>query len=360
MSEFEFINLREPGAQLTDIGEFSVIGVDTEFMRERTFFAQLCLVQISTAERIYCVDPLQGDDLSQAWQVLMDRQWVLHSGRQDMEVLYHATGRFPDSVFDTQVAAGMLGHAPQIGYANLVTELFDVNLEKSHTRSDWSKRPLPQSALVYAADDVAYLLPAQDQLSEALDKLNRLDWAHEDSADLLDKSLYENLPELAINRVKGARNLRGTARTTAIGLASWREQEAVRRDRPRQWILRDSVLLEIAARQPDSQVGLTKIDGLAEKTARRAGAELLGIIAQAKNDQSDYEPPTRPDEAEKAMLKKAQSIVVGLAAELGIAAEILAPKKELSAAISGDRSSRVFNGWRAGVVGNELRALLDS
>jgi len=160
--------------------------------------------------------------------------------------------------------------------------------------------------------------------------------------------------------VKGAKNLRGTARAAAIRLASWREQEAVRRDRPRQWIFRDPVLLEIATRQPDSQISLKNIEGLAEKTAKRAGAELLDIVAQAKKDQSDYEPPTRPDEAEKVMLKKAQSIVGSLAAELGIAAELLAPKKELSAALSGARNSRVFRGWRAGLIGNELRRLFDS
>lgn len=359
MSDFEFVDLRESSAQLATIDRSEVIGVDTEFMRERTFFAQLCLVQVSTPERIYCIDPLQSDDLSHTWQILMARPWVLHSGRQDMEVVYHATQRFPVSVFDTQIAAGLLGHPPQIGYANLVAALFDVRLEKSHTRSDWSRRPLPQSALEYAAEDVAYLLPAQDRLSEALDKLDRLQWAREDSADLLDRSLYENVPQLSINRVKGAKNLRGNARATAIRLASWREQEALRRDRPRQWILRDAVLLDIATSQPDTQTRLAGINGLAEKTVKRAGAELLDIIARAKNDANDYQPPSRPDELEKAMLKKAQATVAGLSAELGIAAELLAPRKELSSALAGDKESRVFRGWRGELVGDELREIFD-
>ena len=359
MSEFEFVELREDSAQVDVISNADVVGVDTEFMRERTFFAQLCLVQVATRDQIYCIDPLQDGDLSPVWQILMARPWVLHSGRQDMEVLYHATRQFPASVFDTQIAAGLLGHAPQIGYANLVAELFDVRLEKSHTRSDWSRRPLPQSALEYAAEDVAYLLPAQDLLAEALDKLNRLEWAREDSTDLLDESLYENSPALAVNRLKGARNLHGAARAAAVRLASWREEEALRRDRPRQWILRDPVLLEIALKQPETQQRLERLDGIAEKTAKRVGPELLDIVALSKNDDSSYNPPPRPDERQKAMLRSAQAIVAACAKELGIAAELLAPKKELSAALEGEKNSRVFRGWRGNLLGNELRAVFD-
>jgi ribonuclease D len=357
MSEFEFVELCEESTQLAAISDADVVGVDTEFMREKTFFAQLCLVQVATPDQIFCVDPLLDEDLSVAWRVLMARPWVLHSGRQDMEVLYHATRRFPASVFDTQIAAGLLGHAPQIGYANLVAELFDVRLEKSHTRSDWSKRPLPHSALEYAAEDVAYLLPAQNRLAEALDKLNRLEWAEQDSASLLDESLYQNSPERAIDRVKGARNLRGVARAAAAGLASWRELEAVRRDRPRQWILRDPVLLEIASAQPATQDELAGLAGLSEKTARRAGVELLEIVSGAKNDIGDYQPPPRPDERQKTILKKAQAIVASCAAELGISTELLAPKKELSNALFSEKKSRVFRGWRGELVGDELHAL---
>jgi ribonuclease D len=204
------------------------------------------------------------------------------------------------------------------------------------------------------------LLPAQDQLAEALDKLKRLEWARQDSADLLDVSLYENSPALAINRLKGARNLQGAARAAAVRLASWREEEALRRDRPRQWILRDPVLLQIAITQPETQQGLERIDGIAEKTAKRVGAELLEILDRSKNDDSDYRPPPRPDERQKTMLKKAQTIVAASSEELGIAAELLAPKKELSAALEGEKNSRVFRGWREDLLGNELRAVFES
>ena len=184
----------------TSLSSQSRVGIDTEFMRERTCFSQLCLVQVSIGDDIYCIDPLgespDDSDTSAAsfWQTLMQVPWVLHSGRQDIEVVSQSARRFPESVFDTQVAAALLGYAPQMGYAGLVAELFDVQLAKSHTRADWSRRPLSDAVLQYAAEDVLYLLPAYEMLKERLQKLGRLSWAEDDSADLLQPSLYDTSP----------------------------------------------------------------------------------------------------------------------------------------------------------------------
>ena len=232
------------------VGAEPLIGVDTEFMREKTFFAELCLLQISTRDRIFCADPLGADGdgapADDLWQAIMHSEWVLHSGRQDFEVIYQAAGRLPDNVFDTQVAAALLGFQPQIGYAGLVKELFDIELAKTHTRADWSKRPIADALLNYAAEDVQFLLPARDALIERLERSGRLDWALQDSRDLLDVALYQTDPGAAIQRLKGARNLRGRARAAAAALAAWREQQAIRSNRPRQWIIRDSVLVDLA------------------------------------------------------------------------------------------------------------------
>jgi ribonuclease D len=220
------------------------VGVDTEFMRERTYFSQLCLVQVSSGSDIFCVDPLgnspenSGATADAFWQSLMQIPWVLHSGRQDIEVVSQSALKFPVSVFDTQIAAALLGYAPQMGYAGLVDELFDVQLAKSHTRADWSRRPLSDAVLEYAAEDVLYLIPAYELLKERLEKLGRLSWAEDDSADLLQPSLYDTNPDLAVARLKGARNLAGSARNAAVRLAAWREREALRSNRPRQWILK--------------------------------------------------------------------------------------------------------------------------
>jgi ribonuclease D len=364
--DFTYVDLGDAAVALPDISEQPVIGLDTEFMREKTFFAELCLVQISTPEHIYCADPLVDQDrgverdLATFWQILMDRCWVVHSGRQDMEVLFAASGHMPAAIFDTQVAAALLGHPPQIGYANLVTELFDVTLAKSHTRADWSIRPLSQSVIEYAAEDVEYLLPMYELMSEELAQLGRLEWAQQDSADLLNPDLYRSDPDSSVQRLKGARNMRGIARAAAVKLATWREQEALRRNRPRQWILRDTVLLELAVSRPKSSQELEHIAGLPPRTAQRSGDTFLRLLGEAEQDTSSYEPPARPDERQKAQLKAAQKLLAARAAELKLAPEILAPKKELSAAIHGDYNSRVFNGWRKQIVGEELQALFAS
>jgi len=365
MSDYRFVDLRFDQSLATLASARERIGVDTEFMRERTFFAQLCLIQVSTGSEIFCADPLNLDgadrEITDAfWKELMMPQWILHSGRQDIEVIFQTTRQMPREIFDTQVAAALLGYQPQIGYANLVTDLFDVELAKSHTRADWSKRPLSESVLRYASEDVEYLLPACEILTERLDKIGRLEWALEDSASLLDTNLYEPDLSLAIERLKGARNLRGRGRAAAAALAAWREREAIRSDKPRQWIMRDQTLIDIAMGQPKSHNDLAKIDGLAESTIRRAGDRLLAIIADATHDETGYQPPARPDESQKSVLKKMQQVVAARAADLGISAEIVAPKKELSAAMLGNTDTRVFSGWRLDVAGTDLLKLLES
>ena len=351
---FSLVDLKNDGALIGELKSAERIGLDTEFMREKTFFAELCLLQLSVENRIYCADPVGADNLAAFWTALMGCEWVLHSGRQDVEVIFQSAELMPQRLFDTQVAAALLGYMPQIGYANLVLELFDVELAKSHTRADWSQRPLPEAVLRYAAEDVEYLLPAYEILSERLDKLGRRSWAVEDSMNLLDPGLYSSTPIAAIERLKGARNLRGEERAVASGLAEWREKEALRRNRPRQWILRDAVIVEIAQARPESQRALQTIPGLPDKTAARAGDDLLAVVASAAHQKVDYQPPSRPDEQQKSILKKAQKMVADCAAGLGISAEIVAPKKELSAAVAGNRESRIFRGWRREVIGNRL------
>ncbi len=365
MTDFDLVDLADDSSLATLVAAEERIGVDTEFMREKTFFAELCLIQVAAGKQIVCADPIplaeaavtQKDVL---WQALTKPTWVLHSGRQDIEVVYQTSGKMPSALFDTQIAAAILGFKPQIGYAGLVSELFGIELAKSHTRADWSRRPLADSVLNYAAEDVKYLLPACDELTERLQKLGRYEWVIEDSTDLLDIALYEPAPEIAIERLKGARNLRGRERAAAVELAGWREREALRTNRPRQWIMRDSVLLDIAVAQPVTLGELENIRDLAESTIRRAGNKLLEIVATATHDKSNYKPPARPGEREKALLKKLQQRVSAAAEALGIATEIVAPKKELSAAIRGEENSRVFRGWRREIVGDALTEVLSS
>ena len=363
MTDFTIVDPGDDPSLTERLSDSIEIALDTEFIREKTFFSRLCLIQFSFGDDIICADPLNlpATDPAQAerfWRSLVSTEWVLHSGRQDIEVLYQTSGLMPQQIFDTQIAAALLGYQPQIGYAAMVAEFFDVNLEKSHTRADWSRRPLPEAFMKYATDDVLYLLPARDQLMERLAALGRVEWAREDSADLLRPALYEIDAEQAIQRLKGAGRLSGARRSAAKALATWRENRALRSNRPRQWIMRDPVLLEIATIQPETTAELQQISGLGQRTVERAGNELLKIIADAGNEADDYVPPSRPDEKQKKLLKEMQRRVTACADKLGIATEIVAPKKELSNAMLGVTDGRVFTGWRKSVIGEELLGLL--
>ncbi len=357
MPDYLFVD--HPNDVSAKITGHATLGVDTEFMREKTYFAQLCLVQIATPDDIYCVDPLVDIEQADFWKQLLANSWVVHSARQDIEVVYQTAGAMPSDIFDTQVAAGLLGMPAQVGYAGLVKELFDVEMAKSHTRADWTRRPLPDAYLLYAAEDVEYLLPAADILSEQLDKKGRLDWARQDSRLLLDTALYDISGDQTIDRLKGARNFRGAKRSAAVRLAAWREGEAIRRNRPRQWIIRDSVLVDIAYHLPRSAEQLADIDGIPPKVISRVGKQLVDAVGASIGDENDYKPPRPPDETQKALLKEMQAQVTDCAKHLDIAAETVASKRELSAVInSGGRDSRVFTGWRRELIGEQLLNLL--
>jgi len=357
MPQFHFVD--EPNQLVDELRNLGRLAIDTEFMREQTFFAQLCLTQIASGDAIWCVDPLAGHGQEAFWKELLSHDWVLHSARQDIEVIYQTAGAMPVAIFDTQVAAALLGMPPQLGYAGLVKELFDVDIHKVHTRADWSRRPLRQEFLEYAAEDVEYLLPACETLTERLEEKGRLEWALEDSAWLLDPALYETDASQAVDRLKGARNFRGRRRAAATRLAGWREAEAIKRDRPRQWIMRDNVLLDIAWNLPQGERELANIKGVPPKLVKRVGQEILDAVLKSAQDDREYQPPSRPDESQKALLKEMQARVADCAGKLDLAAETVASKRELSAIIiGGSRDSRLFTGWRGDLIGRELAGLL--
>ena len=234
-----------------------------------------------------------------------------------------------------------------------------MELPKTHTRANWAARPLPEKFLDYAAEDVEYLLPAYEILAQRLEQKGRLGWAESDSLLLLDPVLYDIDPDKAISRLKGARNLRGRRRAVAHRLAAWRESEALTRNRPRQWILRDSVIVDIAQHMPSTLQDLARIDDMPDKLVKRAGQQVLAAIAGAANDANDYRPPRAPDEEQKSLLKDMQQLVAECARDLDIAAETIASKKELAAVIvGGNRDSRVFGGWRRELIGEQLASLM--
>lgn len=336
-----------------------VLALDTEFMRERTYYARLCLLQLASHAHIALVDPLAINDLTPVAALLLDRSRtkILHAARQDLEVLLPLLGGVAAPVFDTQIAAALLGHPAQIGYGELVARITGVTLAKGHARTDWAHRPLSAEQLRYAADDVRHLESLREELGARLDARGRLPWLLEDCRALENASLYTTEPALAWQRFKGVERMTPPERVVLRALATWRESRAMRRNLPRGWILTDETLREAARQRPATLAGLAALPGMAPGTAQRSGNELLELIAAARP--SDDEPQAVPAEErltpqESAQLKRLQDRLRALGAELEIQPEVLATRRELTAALRGERRLPMLTGWRREVVGLPL------
>ena len=268
------------------IAEFSSapwLAMDTEFYRERTYKPQLCLIQFATPDRVAMVDPRALESLEPLLDLLYnaDLTKVLHSARQDLELFYWMRGNVPVNLFDTQLAAPHLGYAKQIGYANLVREMLEVDLPKAYTRTDWKKRPLSQDQLQYAADDVIYLAQLYPIMRGRLEKEEKLAGLERECGALSCPEVYEPPAEEMWKKIKGSAKLKAGPRGILQALAAWREVTARESDIPRGWLLKDGVLMALARQAPAKMDDLHRIKGLAPRTMKRRGKVLLRIIAES-------------------------------------------------------------------------------
>lgn len=340
------------------------IALDTEFIRERTYYPQLCLVQVANEEQVACIDPLALTDLSPLLEILYDPTItkVLHAAHQDLEIFFNLRGALPCPVFDTQLAANLLGQGEQVGYAALVKALLGVELDKSQTRTDWSRRPLDSAQLSYAADDVSYLREVYHLQRAELESRNRLAWLTDDFRELCNPARYQVHSQEAWQRIKGNQQLRGAQLAVLRALAAWREEQASTRNRPRKWILGDEVLLELARHSPPNGEALQRIRGLEPATLRRHGQALLELITAARHQPRDRWPrlpPRRPLSPEQEALVDVMMAVVRLrGAQKGISPQILASRKDLERLLTNDQDVPLLRGWRAAVAGHEVQALL--
>ena len=338
------------------------LALDTEFLREKTYYAQLCLLQISNGEILACIDTLAVDDLTPLLDIIYDANIikVLHSAFQDLEILFNLRQSTPKPVFDTQIAAAMLGQGYQISYAALVKELLDVELDKSHSRTDWSRRPLSDAQLEYAANDVLFLGDIYLKLRDSLMDCGRLDWLEEDDSLLTDEKQYVIDFDNIWLRVKGKERLNHQQLAVLRALASWREQRAIKIDRPRRWVMKDDVLVALAQLQGDS---LPDDLELSDKFIHQYGEELVSLIQQAarlpESEWPEFNIRPRPDKTEKHIIKTLSQFVDKTAAELNMESAILTTRRELAALYHGTRKLPVLHGWRATVIGNSLLALLE-
>jgi ribonuclease D len=348
-----------------DLSRAPWFAIDTEFLREKTYYPKLCLVQVATPDLVACIDPLVLDDLTPLLDVLYDEgiTKVMHAARQDMEIFYHLRGDVPAPVFDTQIAALLLGLPEQVGYGGLVQELLGVRLHKLHSRTDWSRRPLDAAQIHYAADDVIYLAQAYRLILDRLTETGRLDWLADDFRALSDPALYAAHPENAWLRIKGANKLGGEALSVLQALAGWREAKAQTVDRPRGWLLRDDVLIDIARHRPDNPDALGRIRGLHENTVKKYGTELLALVREAAGRKPAPFPRRklrqRLTPVQDAAVDVMQALVRLVGEENRINPAVLANRNQLEQLLLGNRDVPVLQGWRKQLAGERLQRFLD-
>lgn len=338
--------------------------IDTEFMREKSYYPQLCLIQIATPDGAVCIDPFGIDDLGPLLELLYDPAIlkVFHAARQDLEIFHIMRGTPPAPAFDTQLAATLLGHGDQVGYGALVKETLGVELEKAHSRADWSLRPLTPEQLEYAADDVRYLVQVYQKQRAALEQNGRLPWLAEDFAALSDPHTYENPPQEAWRRIKGVNFLKGVQLAVLQQIAAWREQQAQDSDRPRRWVLKDEVMFDMAKLMPDSLDKLGRIRGLEKGTVERNGKHLLELIQQGrkmpKDDWPQLETAIRLAPGQEAMVDAMMALVRLRAQQHQVSVPTLAPRREVERLLGDDSEAALRHGWRAQLVGQDLERLL--
>jgi ribonuclease D len=345
------------------------VTVDTEFMRESTYYPELCLIQIADTEEAAAIDPMApGLDLSPLLTLLTDNEDVLkvfHAGGQDIEIIYNLTGKTPHPLFDTQVAAMALGQGEQIGYSNLVDSWLGISVDKGARFTDWARRPLDARQIEYAIGDVTHLSAIFPRMLERLKKTGRGAWLDQEMERLADPANYANDPDMAWKRVRVAsRKADVLGRLKAI--ARWRELEAQAKDLPRGRIVKDETIADLAGHPPRKQADLAKVRGLSQTWASNdIGARLIAAIEGAR-PLSDDELPPRDDR--KPGLGREGALVADLlklllkirARDIDVAPRLLARGEELEALAAGQRKGlQILEGWRYDQFGHDALELVE-
>ena len=343
--------------------------VDTEFMRENTYWPILCLIQISDGKEAAAIDPLAKDiDLGPLMKLMVENENVLkifHAGGQDVEIIHNMTGKTPSPIFDTQIAAMALSPSEQIGYANLVDSWLGITLDKGARFTDWSRRPLNARQIEYAIGDVTHLATIFPKMLEKLRETGRGEWINVEMEKLADPSNYVNDPETAWQRVKSqGRNAEMLGRLKA--LAAWREREAQGKDLPRGRIMRDETLADIAGNPPKDQERLAHVRGLSNGWKNNdIGERMMSALTAAK----PLPKSEMPDKgARRPKSGKENGLVTDLlklllkirSAELSVASKLLAKSNDLERIVAGERDDvALLQGWRYDLFGHDAIELIE-
>ncbi len=345
------------------LGQAEFITIDTEFMRERTYYPQLCLIQVSDPEgNAVAIDPQACDyDWTPLFDLLFERDVlkVFHAGRQDLEIFYNMAGKIVRPFFDTQIAAMVCGFGESVGYENLVRKITGQQVDKSVQFTDWSRRPLTNKQLGYALNDVIFLIDVYKKISETLEDTQRTAWLKQEEAVLLDPHTYEIPPENAWTKIK-IRSDKPKVLSVLRELAAWREQEARERDVPRAWIMRDETLADIAVHMPQSVGELAHARGMQDEMAHgKVGKKLLAAVKRGMEIPGDQRPeprkkkPPLPPELTPVVEMLRMLLKINCAGN-EVAPKLVASQDDLEALAQNDEADiPALRGWRYELFGRE-------
>ena len=339
------------------------ICVDTEFLRERTFFPQLCLVQLGIPKKgtidTYAVDPLGKLDLKLLFEILTsDKLLIFHSGKQDLEIIYNLTGKLPSNVFDTQIAAMVCGFGEQVSYQELVREFCGTEIDKSQRYTDWSKRPLSERQIEYALADVKHLPEIHRLLSKSIDTDERKIWLQEEDSRLVDPENYKDNPEDAWERIKH-RDKKNSHLGVLQQVAKWRDDKARESDKPRRWVMKDESLIEIALRKPQTVDDLKNIRNIGSLN-KGFVTEIIKAVKTGLDMPKDQIPrlKKRPQKTpDSGVLDLLKLLFKAKCAEAGVAPKLMGTSEEIEKLALGD-GAHFKTGWRYDIFGQYAEKLL--
>ncbi len=342
-----------------------VLAIDTEFLREKTYYARLCLLQMATEHEVAIIDPFTIKDLKAITPLLENEKIVklFHAGSQDIEILFRETGVLPRPVFDTQIAATLLGYTQQIGYAPLVSSECNVQLRKMESFTDWSRRPLSASQLDYAADDVVYLPPMYEKMQGRLAEKSRLAWLEQDFGRLVDPATYVNDSNERFRKLKRVTQLSRRQLSAAKEFTAWRERVAQERDLPRKWVVTDEQIVEACKREARTLDSLFMVRGLKDKLDTESAREVVSRINKGLDAPNDAWPELERSKKNERNVDIEMDLMNALvklrARENDIAYQTLASHDDLQKIARGyTKDVQLLTGWRYDIVGKELLDVL--
>ena len=343
------------------------IALDTEFIREKTYVSRLCLIQIATHTVLAVVDAIAISDLEPLWRVLRNTAItkVFHGGRQDLEIFHELNCAITAPLFDTQIAAILLGYGDQIGYGTLVEAECGVSLGKMYTRTDWTARPLSPGQLQYAADDVRYLVSLYQQMRHRLEEEGHMDDLREDFDALADPAIYNMDPMAAWTRVRGIQRLPPQELSLLKRLAAWREIRARSENRPRRWIISDEVLVDLSQQSPKTIESLARWLCASNNVYQQYANDLFVILQSPPTENIEPLKPSSP--IQRPFLTVEQEAIVDCLFALvriqgnrhHVSASLITNRRDLEALLHGKRDIPLLRGWRCSVAGRMVLDVLE-